>query len=84
MTNELADLYPCLTLREREVVQRILDGATTERIADELTIRPTTVMTYRTRACEKIGVSTRRELFAALLGRRAGARTGPQEIPLAA
>lgn len=74
VTDELADLCPQLTLREREVVQRILDGATAERIADDLHIRPTTVITYRARAYEKLGVSTRRELFAAMMRRRGGER----------
>ena len=74
VTDELADLCPQLTLREREVVQRILDGATAERIADDLHIRPTTVITYRARAYEKLGVSTRRELFAAVMRRRGGER----------
>lgn len=69
-TDELAELCPQLTLREREVLQRILDGVTTERIADDLHIRPTTVITYRTRGYEKMGVSSRRELFAAMLRRR--------------
>jgi DNA-binding CsgD family transcriptional regulator len=70
VTDELSEQCPHLTLREREVVQRILDGVTTERIADDLHIRPSTVMTYRARAYEKMGVTSRRELFAAMLRRR--------------
>ena len=70
VTDELSEQCPQLTVREREVVQRILDGVTTERIADDLHIRPTTVITYRTRAYEKLGVNSRRELFAAMLRRR--------------
>lgn len=73
VTDELAELCPQLTLREREVLQRILDGVTTERIAEDLHIRPTTVITYRTRGYEKLGVSSRRELFAAVLRKRTGA-----------
>ncbi|HSI56149.1 MAG TPA: helix-turn-helix transcriptional regulator [Ideonella sp.] len=84
VNDELADLCPCLTAREREVVQRILDGATTERIADELKIRPTTVITYRARAYDKIGVNSRRELFAALLGRQGGMRDEADALPVAA
>lgn len=72
VTDDLTELCPQLTLREREVLQRILDGVTTERIADDLHIRPTTVITYRTRGYEKLGVSSRRELFAALLRTRGG------------
>ncbi|MNY54382.1 putative transcriptional regulatory protein NarL [compost metagenome] len=70
VTDELSEICPQLTVREREVVQRILDGATTERIAEDLSIRPTTVITYRTRAYEKLGVSSRRELFATVLRKR--------------
>lgn len=74
VTDELDELCPGLTAREREVVQRILDGATTERIAEELHIRPTTVITYRARAYDKLGVATRRELFAAVMRRRGSER----------
>jgi DNA-binding CsgD family transcriptional regulator len=84
VTDELAELCPCLTVREREVVQRILDGATTERIADELKIRPTTVITYRARAYEKIGVGSRRELFAALLTKRSNTRAPLDAMAMAA
>lgn len=84
VTDELADLCPGLTGRERGVVQRILDGMTTERISEELKIRPTTVVTYRTRAYEKMGVGSRRELFAALLGRQKGPRAVEASTPLAA
>lgn len=67
VTDGISDLCPSLTTREREVLLRILDGLTTERIAADLNIRPTTVITYRTRAYEKLGVSSRRELFATVL-----------------
>jgi DNA-binding CsgD family transcriptional regulator len=70
VTDELAELCPQLTVREREVVQRVLDGMTAERIADDLHIRPTTVITYRNRAYEKMNVGSRRELFAAILRRK--------------
>lgn len=82
VTDELAELCPQLTLREREVVQRILDGLTTERIADDLHIRPTTVITYRTRAYEKMNVTSRRELFAAVLRRQSAGHEADHE-PLA-
>ena len=70
VTDTIVDLCPRLTAREREVLFRILDGVTTERIAEDLQIRPTTVITYRTRAYEKLGVSSRRELFATVLRNR--------------
>jgi DNA-binding CsgD family transcriptional regulator len=67
ITADIGALCPALTVREREVLLRLLDGLTTERIAADLAIRPTTVVTYRTRAYEKIGVRSRRELFAHVL-----------------
>jgi DNA-binding CsgD family transcriptional regulator len=70
VSDGLDELCPQLTTREREVILRILDGVTAERIADDLGIRPTTVITYRTRAYEKLGVSSRRELFSAVLRSR--------------
>lgn len=85
VTDELAELCPQLTLREREVVQRILDGMTTERIADDLHIRPTTVITYRTRAYDKMNVTSRRELFAAVMRRKAvGREAAPEALACAA
>jgi DNA-binding CsgD family transcriptional regulator len=69
ITADIGALCPALTVREREVLLRLLDGLTTERIAADLDIRPTTVVTYRTRAYEKIGVRSRRELFAHVLRR---------------
>lgn len=80
VTDGIHELCPNLTMREREVLLRILDGVTTERIAEDLHIRPTTVITYRTRAYEKLGVTSRRELFATVLRQRAPA-DGKGEAP---
>jgi DNA-binding CsgD family transcriptional regulator len=85
VTDELAELCPQLTVREREVVQRILDGMLTERIAEDLHIRPTTVITYRIRAYEKMNVTSRRELFAAVMRRKAlGREAEPEALACAA
>jgi DNA-binding CsgD family transcriptional regulator len=62
-----------LTEREREVLTRILDGVTVNRIAEDLKLRPTTVATYRMRAYEKLGVQSRQELFAAIMRQRSPA-----------
>ena len=64
------ELCSQLTRRERQVILRILDGVTVERIAGELGLKPTTVITYRSRAYEKLGISSRRELFSTLLRSR--------------
>lgn len=60
-------LCSALAQRERQVILRILDGVTVEQIAGELGLKPTTVITYRSRAYEKLGIRSRRELFSALL-----------------
>jgi DNA-binding CsgD family transcriptional regulator len=67
----VAELGARLTGREREVLTRILDGGTVNRIAEDLKLRATTVATYRMRAYEKLGVASRQELFATVLRWRA-------------
>jgi len=73
-TERIGDLCPDLTEREREVILRILDGVTADRIAEDLGISSTTVVTYRSRAYQKLGVSTRRELFAIILKQESSSR----------
>ncbi len=48
------------------MILRILDGVTAERIAGELGLKPTTVITYHSRAYEKLGIRSRREHFSTL------------------
>jgi DNA-binding CsgD family transcriptional regulator len=67
VSDGIDELCPRLTARERQVILGILDGGTAEHIAAELGLRPTTVITYRSRAYEKLGVSSRRELFSVIL-----------------
>ena len=71
VSDGIDELCSQLTTRERQVILRILDGVTVERIAEELGLKPTTVITYRSRAYEKLGISSRRELFSTLLRSRA-------------
>jgi two-component system response regulator NreC len=59
-----------LTEREREVVRLIADGYTNPEIAERLGIAERTVKTYRARAIEKLGFSSRSEITA--YARRAG------------
>lgn len=77
VTEGVLDLGPRLTEREREVLTRILDGVTVNRIAEDLKLRPTTVATYRLRAYEKLGVASRQELFATVLRNRASNDPSP-------
>ena len=52
-----------LTPREREVCERILLGYTSVGIGLDLNIAQSSVVTYRRRAYEKLGISTQNELF---------------------
>ena len=52
-----------LSDREMQVVAGVLDGRTLRRIADDLHIAYTSVLTYQHRAFVKLGVSTQKDLF---------------------
>jgi DNA-binding NarL/FixJ family response regulator len=58
-----------LSLREREVMQRIIAGHTSRAIADQLGITKSSVDTYRARIFQKLGVSDRAELVARVTNR---------------
>jgi len=53
-----------LSARERHVCLGMLEGKKAEIIAGELGVSPATVATYRKRAYEKLGISSKAELFA--------------------
>jgi two-component system response regulator NreC len=53
-----------LSEREREVVKLIANGYTNPEIADKLNVAERTVKTYRARAIEKLGFSSRAEITA--------------------
>jgi len=53
-----------LSDREREVVRLIANGFTNPEIADKLNVAERTVKTYRARAIEKLGFSSRAEITA--------------------
>lgn len=59
-----APAFACLTSREREVCIRILLGFSSEAIASHLAISLHSVLTYRRRAYERLGISSQNELFA--------------------
>ena len=54
----LIDVSPLETLspREREILQLVAEGKTSQEIAKRLSISPKTVDTYRSRLMHKIGV----------------------------
>jgi DNA-binding CsgD family transcriptional regulator len=81
VSDGIDQLCSLLTKRERQVILRILDGVTVQQIAEELGLKPTTIITYRSRAYEKLGISSRRELFSAVLHNRKGSnRWQPADI----
>ena len=53
-----------LSEREREVVRLIANGYTNPEIAEQLSVAERTVKTYRARAIEKLGFSSRAEITA--------------------
>jgi len=59
--------FAALTGREKDVCIRILSGLSSEAIASELGISLHSVLTYRKRAYEKLGISAQNELFSIAL-----------------
>lgn len=59
-----APALSALSPRERTVCLGILQGQKTDAIAGEIKLSPATVVTYRKRAYQKLGVSSRAGLFA--------------------
>lgn len=54
--------YERLSIREREVLHRIVAGSSSADIAEHLSLSPKTIDTYRCRLMVKLGVSNRWEL----------------------
>jgi DNA-binding CsgD family transcriptional regulator len=59
--------FPMLTERERQVCALTMIGKTSGEIATTLGIKPATVITYRRRAYERLGVSSAASLLAEIL-----------------
>jgi two-component system, NarL family, response regulator DegU len=53
-----------LSKREREILQRVADGATTKQVATDLGISPHTVKTHLERIFEKLGANDRAQAVA--------------------
>jgi two-component system response regulator NreC len=71
---EEPDRYDRLSEREREVLKLVATGYTAREIAEQLSLSPKTVETYRARIMEKLELSTRAELVRYAL--RRGVLTG--------
>lgn len=63
----LASAHAVLTAREREVCARTLVGRTAREIGEELGIGIGTVLTYRQRAYQKLGMSRASNLLSAIM-----------------
>ena len=63
-----APAFETITPRERLVCVGILTGHTSESIAMNLSISTNSVLTYRKRLYEKLGISSQNELFARVIG----------------
>ncbi|MCF6370940.1 helix-turn-helix transcriptional regulator [Rhizobium halophilum] len=63
----LAQTHPILTVREREICARTLTGQTARAIGEELVLGVSTVLTYRQRAYQKLGIKKSNELLAAIM-----------------
>ncbi len=63
----IARAFPVLTLRERQVAARTVAGWTAERTAAALDIRPSSVLTYRQRAYQRLGFSGAADFLPAIL-----------------
>lgn len=63
LSHDLATRLATLSEREREVLDRILEGKQTRQITDELFISDKTVEFHRARIRAKLGVATQAQLF---------------------
>lgn len=63
----LAEAYPGLTARESEVCARTLTGQTAREIGEDLALGVGTVLTYRQRAYQKLGMNKANDLLTAIM-----------------
>jgi DNA-binding NarL/FixJ family response regulator len=61
--SSVSSIWQDLTAREREVLRRTADGASTAQIAQQLSLSPKTVDSYRSRLMRKLGLPNRSTLI---------------------
>jgi DNA-binding NarL/FixJ family response regulator len=66
-----------LSVREREVMQMVVQGQTSRQVASALGISKSSVDTYRARVFRKLGVDSRAALFARMSGLDGPPEEGP-------
>lgn len=64
-----------LTMRQREIVERLLEGHRVDAIARDLNVSPSTVRNHLSAIFEKLGVASQSELIELLRVRSTGAKT---------
>jgi DNA-binding NarL/FixJ family response regulator len=72
---------PPLTARERQMLELVSEGLTNREIADRLFLGESTVKRHLSSAFRRLGVSSRREAAAALLGGQISPDAPPREPP---
>ncbi|WP_174802990.1 helix-turn-helix transcriptional regulator [Martelella limonii] len=65
--SRLANSFPVLSGRERQICARTMAGETAQEIATELGVGHATVLTYRQRAYQKLGFSKASDLLSAVV-----------------
>ena len=82
MQQRLAAVPGGLSARECEVCARAIAGLTIEGTALDLNIRKTSVITYRQRAYQKLGISSLNELVGILHNLKLGSTAHRGALPL--
>ncbi|WP_322014764.1 helix-turn-helix transcriptional regulator [Paraburkholderia sp. J12] len=67
MLARLRSQCPALSKRELDVLRGVLEGHSAVEIAEQMGIKPTSVVTYQKRAYQRLGISSQRQLFALCL-----------------
>jgi DNA-binding CsgD family transcriptional regulator len=67
MFARLRGLCPTLSKRELDVLRGMLEGHSAVEIAERMGVKPTSVVTYKKRAYQRLGISSQRQLFALCL-----------------
>lgn len=68
MLARLRGLCPELSKRELDTLRGVLEGLTAVAIAEQMGVKPSSVVTYRKRAFHRLGLSSQRQLFALCIG----------------
>lgn len=61
--DDVANQYPCLSAREKEILKMIAEGSSNAQIADKLFISPGTVGAHKSHIMQKLSLNTTAELI---------------------